>query len=52
LDYKQHPAELGVVMDAVATPYKVLKRARVKAGETVAVFGAGGGVGIHQVMMA
>lgn len=52
LDYQNHAAELGVVMDAVATPYKVLKRARVKAGETVAVFGAGGGVGIHQVMMA
>ena len=52
LDYKTHPAEIGVVMDALATPYKVLKRARVRAGETVAVFGAGGGVGIHQVMLA
>ena len=52
LDYKAHPAEIGVITDALATPYKVLRRARVKAGETVAVFGAGGGVGIHQVMMA
>ena len=52
LDYRAHPAEIGVVMDALATPYKVLKRARVRAGETVAVFGAGGGVGIHQVMLA
>jgi D-arabinose 1-dehydrogenase-like Zn-dependent alcohol dehydrogenase len=52
LDYKAHPAEMGVVMDALATPYKVLKRARVRAGETVAVFGAGGGVGIHQLMLA
>lgn len=52
LDYKTHPAEIGVVTDALATPYKVLKRARVKAGETVAVFGAGGGLGIHQLMMA
>jgi len=52
LDYKAHPAEIGVVTDALATPYKVLKRARVKAGETVAVFGAGGGLGIHQLMMA
>ncbi|MBI4206573.1 MAG: zinc-binding dehydrogenase [Betaproteobacteria bacterium] len=52
LDYKAHPAEIGVVTDALATPYKVLRRARVKAGETVAVFGAGGGLGIHQVMMA
>jgi D-arabinose 1-dehydrogenase-like Zn-dependent alcohol dehydrogenase len=52
LDYKAHPAEIGVVTDALATPYKVLRRARVQAGETVAIFGAGGGVGIHQVMMA
>ena len=52
LDYKNHPAEVGVITDALATPYKVLKRGRIKAGETVAVFGAGGGVGIHQVMMA
>ncbi|MEA2979983.1 MAG: alcohol dehydrogenase, propanol-preferring, partial [Alphaproteobacteria bacterium] len=52
LDHNKHPAEIGVVTDALATPYKVLRRARVKAGETVAVIGAGGGLGIHQVMMA
>jgi len=52
LDYKTHPAEIGVITDAIATPYKVLRRAHVKAGETVAVFGAGGGLGIHQLMMA
>lgn len=52
LDYRAHPAEVAVITDALATPYKVLKRARVKAGETVAVFGAGGGVGIQQVMLA
>lgn len=52
LDYKAHPAEVGVVTDALATPYKVLQHARVKAGETVAVFGAAGGLGLHQVMMA
>lgn len=52
LDYKAHPAECGVITDALATPYKVLKRARIKAGQTVAVFGAGGGLGIHQLMMA
>ena len=52
LDYKAHPAEIGVITDALATPYKVLRRARIRAGETVAVFGAGGGLGIHQVMMA
>ena len=33
--------EIGVITDALATPYKVLSRARVRAGETVAVFGAG-----------
>lgn len=52
LDYKKHPAEIGVITDALATPYKVLRRGRVKHGETVAVFGAGGGLGIHQLMMA
>jgi propanol-preferring alcohol dehydrogenase len=52
LDYRAHPAEIGVITDALATPYKVLRRARIKPGETVAVFGAGGGLGIHQVMMA
>ena len=51
LDYKRHPAEIGVITDALATPYKVLRRARIKAGETVAVIGAGGGLGIHQLMM-
>src|SRR5215471_2482611 len=52
LDHRRHPAEIGVIGDALATPYKVLRRARIKAGETVAIFGAGGGLGIHQVMMA
>ena len=52
LDYKKHPAEMGVITDALATPYKVLRRASIKGGETVAVIGAGGGIGIHQVMMA
>jgi propanol-preferring alcohol dehydrogenase len=52
LDHKAHPAEIGVITDALATPYKVLRRARIKPGETVAVFGAGGGLGIHQIMLA
>ncbi|MGH6682623.1 MAG: alcohol dehydrogenase catalytic domain-containing protein [Pseudolabrys sp.] len=52
LDYKNHPAEMGVITDALATPYKVLRRASIKGGETVAVVGAGGGIGIHQLMMA
>ena len=52
LDYKNHPAEVGVITDAIATPYKVLRRARVRPTEKVAVFGAGGGLGMHMVMMA
>ncbi len=52
LDHKAHPAEIGVITDALATPLKVLRRAEVKPGETVAVFGAGGGLGIHQLMLA
>ncbi|UCH73722.1 MAG: alcohol dehydrogenase catalytic domain-containing protein, partial [Rhodospirillales bacterium] len=49
LDHRKYPAQIGVISDAIATPYKVLSRARIRAGETVAVFGAGGGVGIHMV---
>lgn len=52
LDHRAHAAEIGVVTDALATPYKVLRRAQVKPGETVAVFGAGGGLGLHQIMLA
>lgn len=52
LDWKTYPAEIGVITDAIATPVKVLRHAGVKAGETVAVFGAGGGLGIHMVMLA
>jgi len=52
LDYKRDAAQIGVVTDALATPYKVIKRAQIKPGETVAIFGAGGGLGIHQIMLA
>jgi len=52
LDYKSHPAEAGVICDALATPYKVIRKARIAPLENVAVVGAGGGVGIHMVMMA
>lgn len=51
LDWKSKPADVGVITDAIATPYKVLSRARVAPTDTVAVFGAGGGLGVHQVMM-
>jgi D-arabinose 1-dehydrogenase-like Zn-dependent alcohol dehydrogenase len=52
LEYKKHAAEVAVLCDAVATPYKVIRRARIAPLEHVAVIGAGGGVGIHMVMMA
>ena len=52
LDWKAHPAEIGVITDAIATPVKVVRHAGIKAGETVAVFGAGGGLGIHMLMLA
>lgn len=52
LDWEAHPAEIGVITDAIATPVKVIRHANIKAGETVAVFGAGGGLGIHMLMLA
>ena len=51
LDWKNKPADVGVISDAIATPYKVLTRARIAPTDTVAIFGAGGGLGVHQVMM-
>ena len=52
LHLKNHAAEIGVITDAIATPVKVVRHAGIKAGETVAVFGAGGGLGIHMLMLA
>jgi propanol-preferring alcohol dehydrogenase len=52
LDWEAHPAEVSVICDAVATPYKVIRRARIAPTDTVAVIGAGGGLGIHMIMMA
>lgn len=52
LDWRRHPAEIGVVCDAIATPVKVIRRARVAPQDTVAVFGAGGGLGVHMLMLA
>jgi propanol-preferring alcohol dehydrogenase len=52
LDWRKHPAEVGVICDAIATPVKVIRRARVTPNDTVAVFGAGGGLGVHMLMMA
>ncbi|MGB0629110.1 MAG: alcohol dehydrogenase catalytic domain-containing protein [Alphaproteobacteria bacterium] len=52
LHWQNHAAEIGVITDAIATPVKVVRHAGIKAGETVAVFGAGGGLGIHMLMLA
>ncbi|MEE2998207.1 MAG: zinc-binding dehydrogenase [Pseudomonadota bacterium] len=52
LAWKSYPAEAGVITDAIATPLKVVRHANIQAGETVAVFGAGGGLGIHMLMLA
>lgn len=52
LDWQGHPEEIAVVADAVATPFKLIHKARISPSDTVAVFGAGGGVGIHMLMLA
>ncbi len=52
IDWRNNPAEAGVICDALATPVKVIRRARVTPQDTVAVFGAGGGLGIHMLMVA
>jgi len=52
LDWRKHPAEVGVICDAIATPVKLIRRARLGYSDTVAVFGAGGGLGVHTLMLA
>ncbi len=45
--------EAAIAADAIATPYHALTaRAPILPGQTVAVIGAGGGVGVHVVAMA
>jgi propanol-preferring alcohol dehydrogenase len=44
--------EATAVIDAIATPLHVSRRAGVGPGDVVMVVGAGGGVGIHMVQMA
>ena len=52
LDWRKHPAEAGVICDAIATPLKVTRKARLMPTDTVAVFGAGGGLGVHMISVA
>ena len=43
----------AIAADAIATPYHVFaERAPLLPGQTVAVIGAGGGVGVHMAGMA
>ena len=45
--------EAAIAADAIATPYHVFaERAPLRPGQTVAVIGAGGGVGVHMAGMA
>ena len=50
LDWKKNPAEIAVICDAIATPFKVIRHASIKTQDTVAIIGAGGGLGIHMIM--
>lgn len=52
LPYDVHPEQVAVICDAIATPYKVVRRARIRPAEDVLVIGAAGGVGVHMVQMA
>lgn len=52
MDWKKFPAECGVICDAIATPVKVTRKARVTPTDTVAVIGAGGGLGVHMLMVS
>ena len=52
LDYRANPAEIGVVTDAIATPVKLVKKARIQPDENVLVIGAGGGLGLQMVKVA
>ncbi len=52
LDWRQYPAEVGVICDAIATPIKLVRKARITYTDTVAVIGAGGGLGIQMLTVA
>ncbi len=52
LDHRAHAAEIGVATDAIATPVKLVNKARIRPEEWVVVIGAGGGLGLQMVMVA
>ena len=41
LDYIKNPAEIGIITDAIATPYKVIRHAEISPMENIAIIGAG-----------
>ena len=51
INYKNNLLETAVVCDAVATPLKVIKKAKISSFDKVGVIGAGGGLGIHMLKM-
>ena len=51
IKYKENPIETGIISDAIATPLKVIKKARIGITDKVGVIGAGGGLGIHMLRM-
>ncbi len=51
INYKKNPIETGIISDAIATPLKVIKKARIGITDKVGVIGAGGGLGIHMLRM-
>ena len=51
INYKENPVETGIISDAISTPLKVIKKARISITDKVGVIGAGGGLGIHMLRM-
>ncbi len=51
IDYKNNLLEVAVICDAIATPFKVIKKGRFISTDKVGVIGAGGGLGIHMLKM-
>ena len=51
INYKENPIETGIISDAISTPLKVIKKARIGITDKVGVIGAGGGLGIHMLRM-
>ena len=51
IDYKNNLLEVAIICDAIATPFKVIKKGRFTSVDKVGVIGAGGGLGIHMLKM-